>query len=117
MSNFTKFEDFELLEGTKYVLMSEVVWDIGVYKSGWQLILPRSFKFDISVPRGCEWIIDPHNRDILLAAAVHDKLLTDGHDAAFASSEFRRACIARGVDCFRAWALFLCTFLWTFTWK
>ena len=117
MSSFTKFDDFQLISGTKYAIGDTVSWDIGIKDSGWVLDLPKGFEFDLSVPRGFRWIISPHNRQILPASAVHDRLLLDGHDPAFASSEFRRACIARGVNVYVAWVLFLTTFVWTFRLK
>lgn len=117
MSSFSKFDKFSLVEGTKYIIDEDLYWDIGIKNSGWKLLLPKGFQFDMSVPSYLHWALDPHDRKILMAAAVHDKLLIDGHDAAFASSEFRRACIARGVGNDFAWALFLVTFFWTFKYK
>lgn len=78
--------------------------------------IEKGTRFDISVPRSLEWLLDPHNRDILLAALVHDELLKRGHDVAFASSEFRRAAIARGASKTFAWTLFTTTLVWT-AWK
>ena len=117
MSDFTSFDNFELVSGNTYVMGDTVTWDIGVQDSGWVLELTKGFEFDLSVPRCLEWVLSPHNRQILLASAVHDKLLLDGHDPAFASSEFRRACVARGVNVYLAWVLFLATFMWTFRLK
>ena len=119
MSAFTKFDHFERDPSTrtKYVLTKELVWDIGAKGSGWQLVIPAGTKFDISVPRVLEWALNPHDKKVLLAAAVHDELLIRGHDAAFSSSEFRRAAVARGCSHMWAWVLFLTTFMWTVKWR
>ena len=119
MSNFSEFKSFSKVrnERTKYILDEDLEWDIGVKNSGWKLVISKGTKFDISVPRYLEWFLNPHDEKILLAAVVHDELLILGHDAAFASSEFRRAAIVRGVKTSRAWMLFLTTFFWTVKWK
>jgi len=115
LSEFTQFEDYSKVEGTykTYVLNKELCWDIGSKNSGWNLLVPIGRTFDISVPKWLEWLQDPHDRAVLLAAAVHDELLTLGHDQAFASAEFRRAAIAGGVGRVKAWLLFFATLIWT----
>ena len=115
MSAFTTFNNFRKVPNTRsdYRLGADVPWEIGAKGSGWFLYLAQSFQFNISVPRLLEWVLSPHNQKILLAAAVHDELLNRGHDKAFASSEFRRACIARGVHPFFAWILFFTTLIKT----
>jgi len=112
MSKFTEFTAFSLLDGTDYQLDDDLVWDVGWKGSGMVRRLPRGFVFNLSVPRGLRWIISPHNRQILPAAAIHDEILKQGGEIAFASAEFRRACLARGVDCTTAWALFFATLIW-----
>ncbi|MCF6221631.1 MAG: DUF1353 domain-containing protein [Robiginitomaculum sp.] len=115
MSSFTKFQSFVRVASsrTDYALCEKLVWDIGAQGSGWQLIMTTGFRFNISVPHLLEWLLSPHNRQILPAAAIHDELLNRGHDKAFASSEFRRACIARGVHPAFAWVLFFATLIKT----
>ena len=54
-------------------------------------------------------LLSPHNRAVLMAARVHDELLEEGFDPAFASSEFRRALRARGLTSQYAWLLFFAT--------
>ena len=112
---FTEFESFSHIQSThkKYRLDARLVWEIGAKGSGWKLIVRAGTIFDISVPRLLEWALSPHDRRVLLAAAVHDELLVRGHDAAFASAEFRRAAIARGCSVWRAWVLFFSTLAWT----
>lgn len=113
MSAFTEFENFSLIRGKIYMLTAPVTWEIGCKGSGWVLTVPERRPFDLSVPRWLEWALSPHDRRVLLAAAIHDELLNLGHDAAFASAEFRRAAIARGVRPWFAWALFAAVFAWT----
>lgn len=115
MSEFTHFEDFEHVEGTKktYILNSKLCWEVGKLGSGWELHIKAGTEFDISVPPGLEWAQSPHDRRVLLAAAVHDELLIKGHDVGFASAEFRRALMSRGVSIFGAWILFISTLVWT----
>lgn len=112
--SFTKFEAFEQVPDTRkmYRLTKPLHWEIGAKGSGWVLSLPKGFEFDISVPRLLEWVLSPHDRRVLLAAAVHDELLNRGQDDGFASSEFRRAVIARGCPKSFAWVLFLSTLVW-----
>lgn len=115
MSKFTDFEAFypTSYSNTRYELGGPLSWEIGCRGSGWLLAIPAGTRFDISVPRWLTWALSPHDRRVLPAAAIHDALLEAGHDAAFASAEFRRACIARGVNIPFAWALFAATFVWT----
>lgn len=113
MSKFTKFEDFHLLEGSKYIAKSDTVWYVGKKDSNWPLELKAGETFDISVPKGLGVFQNRHDKDVLMGAWVHDRLLERGYDEAFASSEFRRACIARGVSKTRSWILFYSTFYYT----
>lgn len=115
MSKFSKFVDFELVAGTRklYSLKSPLIWEISSKGSGWELPLKAGLTFDISVPRFLEWAQDPHDKRVLLAALVHDELLRRGEDVAFASAEFRRALITRGISKRWAWLLFTLTLLWT----
>lgn len=113
--SFTRFEDFKRVSGQRklYKTSAPLVWEIGAKGSAWHLNIKPGTTFDISVPLWMEWALDPHDRRILLAALVHDELLRQGHDVAFASSEFRRAAIARGASKWMAWTLFTTTLVWT----
>lgn len=115
MSRFTDFDAFyAIVPGSRlYELAAPLAWDIGCEGSGWVLDLAWGTRFDISVPRWLEWVLSPHDRRVLPAAAIHDELLRKGHDAAFASAEFRRAAIARGVRPWFGWLLFAAVFFWT----
>ena len=113
--SFSTFEAFRAvrLPSRLYELTEPLDWEIGAKGSCWVLTIPPGTCFDISVPPGLDLTLSPHDRRVLPAAAIHDELLRLGHDAAFASAEFRRACIARGVRPFAAWALFLAVLAWT----
>lgn len=115
MSAFTAFTAYERVIGTRkrHVLLDDLLWEIGARGSGWVLTVPTGYTFDISVPRWLEWVLSPVDRRVLLAAAIHDRLLELGHDVAFASSEFRRAVRALGVNPIFAMALFTSTLIWT----
>ena len=99
--------------GGRYATTAPVAWDIGKLGSGWVLTIPAGFMFDSSVPRWAQWCFDPHEPRWLLAAAVHDCLLAQGHDRAFAACEWLRA--ARAMDRRkRVWVAFAGVFLWAF---
>ena len=113
--SFVDFNDFKKIKGTRrdYSLGSDLSWDIGRKGSSWRLIIKKGFKVNVSAPRLLEWAIDVHDTDLLAAATIHDWLLDESFDKAFASSEFRRALMARGVSHIKAWGLFFATLVWT----
>lgn len=115
MSNFSTFDDFAPIApgSLLYDMRSSCVWDIGKRGSGWSLELKPGRTFDISVPKWLRWLLSPHDRNVLMAARVHDELLEEGFDQAFASSEFRRALKVRGMSVGQSWVLFVATLLWT----
>lgn len=95
MSNATDFNNFIPLKDHKFRLGSVINWEIGAKGSGWLLKIPPGFVFDSSVPRGLWWVRSPDYRPWLLAAAVHDWLLENGYDRAFAAGEWLRAVRAK----------------------
>lgn len=115
MVKFSTFDDFDPISkgSLRYDLGSPTQWEIGRKGSGYYVALEPGRSFDISVPWFLRWLLSPHDRVVLLAAKLHDQLLEDGFDQAFASSEFRRALRARGVNGFYAWLLFFATFFAT----
>jgi len=114
-SEFVCCEGFFLVEGTRttYELECNLIWEIGSVGSGWILEVPKGTRFDISVPRLLEWVQSPHDRRVLLGAAVHDELLLREQHVIFASAEFYRAIRARKTPLARAYTLFVLTLLWT----
>lgn len=115
MSAFTELILIGQVEGTRktYISLEDICWEIGKEGSGYKLVIEEYTPFDISVPRCLEWAQSPHDRRLLPAAAIHDELLKRGFDKAFASAEFRRAAIARGINPAWAWILFILTLIWT----
>ena len=114
MSTFTHFSAFSRINNTnQYRLHAPLTWCIGSKTSEWHLTIPKNTTFDLSIPWFAQWLLSPHDRQLLPAAAVHDELLRRKFDVAFASAEFRRAVRARGVSPFWGWLLYLSTLLWT----
>ena len=115
MVSFSQFDDFTpVAPGSRtYVQRSPTSWDVGRKNSGYVLELKAGRPFDISTPRLLRWVQSPHDRRVLMAARVHDELLEEGFDQAFAASEFRRALKARGISTQYAWVLFFVTLLAT----
>jgi len=111
-SKFTAFSPLSGVEGADYQLDEPLTWEIGRKGSGFKLELEKGYKFNLSVPWFLSWLLSPHNKKVLLAAAVHDKLTELDYDIAFSSAEFRRAAIARGYNPVGAWALFIGTFVY-----
>jgi len=97
MSKATEFTGFQHVDGTdyKYVLTDTLYWDIGIEGSGWTLEIPNGFKFDSSVPWFLRWLVSPNYEPWLLAACVHDYLLANSFDYAFAAGEWYRAARAK----------------------
>ena len=113
MSAATEHTDWFQEPDGQYCPTAPVAWDVGKLGSGWVLTIPAGFMFDSSVPRWARWYFDPHEPLWLLAAAVHDCLLAQGHDRAFAACEWLRA--ARAMDRRkRVWVAFAGVFLWAF---
>jgi hypothetical protein len=112
--SFTKFTAYRRIgKSKKYILEEDLYWDIGKKNSGYPLKIEKGTVFDISVPRLLEFIQSPHDKKVLLGAAIHDELLKRDFDVPFASSEFRRSCIARGSNSAKAWMLFYTTLGYT----
>jgi|GEM_PF-637064 len=114
MSKFTDIVWFEPAPKSPkdFVVVEKVIWEIGREGSGLELVIPQGQIFDVSVPRALEWLVDPRDRDIAAAAAVHDQLVAEDFDIAFASAEFRRALRARGKSRVFAFSLYAATLVW-----
>lgn len=91
MSAATEHRAWLHLAATDYIPGRDLTWDIGQLGSGWTLTVPRDCRFQSSIPRVLRWLVSPHHEPWLLAAAVHDYLLAEGFDRAFAAGEWRRA--------------------------
>lgn len=90
MSKATQYDDYIHVYKNKYKLGSNLVWEIGLLGSGWELTVPKDFEFDISVPKWLQWLISPHHRAWFLGSAIHDYLLKNGFDRGFAAGEWYR---------------------------
>lgn len=65
----------EHLSGIKYVTTRDIDWGLGTPHSKTRLKIPAGRIFDVSVPKGLRWLIDPHNPTYRLAGLIHDHLL------------------------------------------
>ncbi|MEL8055062.1 MAG: DUF1353 domain-containing protein [Pseudomonadota bacterium] len=113
LARFSTFDRFELMDDQVYQLTMTLVWDVGKKRSGWIVRGQPGEQFDLSVPWWLTWLQSRHDRKMLPAAWLHDRLLKDGFDRTFAAGEFRRACRARGVSAQRAWCAWLGVLIWT----
>ncbi len=115
MAKFSEYMAASLIYKTRklYKFHDPLTWEIGKKGSGYKLEIPAGYQADVSTPRLLERFFDPHDLNLLVPAAIHDRLLEEGFDKAFASSEFRRALRARGVRPFKAWIMFFATLIHT----
>lgn len=105
MSQFTEHRDYDRLEGIKYRLTRDLVWEVGKKGSGLFVTVPTGYVFDSSIPRIMRWLISPHHPQFLLPAALHDFMLDEKYDSGTAASQWHQAAIATGMSfCMR----FLC---------
>ena len=102
MSKATSYDDFVHVEGINYKTGSDLVWHIGKKDSDWPLVIPKGTTFNSTVPLPFWWIVSPHHRAWLLAAAVHDELLKN-FDKAFAAGEWFRAARAMAKTDTKSW--------------
>lgn len=95
------------INGIRYVTMQTVEWDIGHIGSGMTILIPAGFEFDMSIPRIMRWLINPHARNSLPAACVHDWLLYCQWDRPRAAAEFNLALKAYGIGPIKRALMFL----------
>ena len=103
MSAATDFSAWAKTSENKYTMFEPLEWEIGLKGSGWLLIIPEGFLFDSSVPKWLRWLVSPDHQPWLLAAAIHDYLLVQGHDKAFAAGEWYRAARAMAKTDTKRW--------------
>lgn len=65
----------ESVGGIKYVTTRDIDWGLGTPLSKTRLKIPAGRVFDVSVPPGLRWLIDPHNPTYRIAGLIHDELL------------------------------------------
>lgn len=83
--------------GIRYIVLQGFRWEIGHKGSSLWVEVPAGETFDVSVPRGLRWLIDPHNPKYHRAAALHDSLLSRGWDRLSAGAVFGNALKAEGL--------------------
>jgi Protein of unknown function (DUF1353) len=103
MSRATEFSGWSKCSDGRWILHEPLEWNIGREGSVWVLTVPVGFSFDSSVPRWLRWIVSANHAPWLLAACVHDRLLQEGFDKAFAAGEWWRAARAMRAKDPKAW--------------
>lgn len=99
----------------RYAYRDPFTWEVGRKGSSLAITIGNinDYDFDVSVPLLLEPIQSPHETPVVIASGVHDWLLENDYDKAFASSEFRRVLRAFGIGSQRAWALYFATLFFT----
>lgn len=98
MSAYTTHDGlFVPIGGIRYRTTAEIAWERGEKGSGWWFHVPAGTAFDVSVPLPLRWIVSPHDKRFLKAAALHDAMLLAGVDRLRAAAEFNLALKADGV--------------------
>jgi hypothetical protein len=97
---------------TSYMTERPVSFELGFKGSGFTYTVPADFIFDVSVPRGLKWLINPHNPKYLKAAAIHDHMLVSGWDRPTAGGVFQAALKVSGVSSTKRLAMFFAVTLW-----
>lgn len=89
---------FRSIPGTiKYEALEAVIWEVGVKGSGLVVEAPRGTIFDVSIPWVVRFVLDPHDRRFLKAAAIHDVIRLRNWDRVTAGAIFHEALKADGV--------------------
>lgn len=112
MSAFTEHPMPLHLDGIRYTLVENLRWEIGRKGSGLWLEVPKGYSFDVSVPRALRWLINPHQRALLLPAALHDFTVEDGWEWQTSAGLWHHGLCAMGVH--SAYALFVGVSIFTF---
>lgn len=76
MSQFSSPDQWsEPIGGIRYRTTRPIDWGIGTPQSKLRMQIPVGRPFDVSVPKGLRWLIDPHAPQYRLAGVIHDELL------------------------------------------
>ncbi|GLQ26143.1 DUF1353 domain-containing protein [Sulfitobacter pacificus] len=103
------------LSGIKYVTTRDIDWGLGTPRSKTRLKIPAGRVFDVSVPRGLRWLIDPHNPKYRIAGLIHDELLhVHNWTRMRAGGEFHDALRAGGTSAICAIALWVAVSLFKY---
>ena len=96
----------------RYVLGTDLTWDVGREDSGLVVSVPAGSTFDLSIPLAIRWAFSPHDDRFLKAAALHDHLLEDAWDRATAGAVFSDALRASGVPAVQRFLMWQAVSLW-----
>ncbi|MGR3486035.1 MAG: DUF1353 domain-containing protein [Paracoccaceae bacterium] len=99
-------------DGAGYRTTAPLVWEVGRKGSGMVYYVHAGTWFDVSVPRGLRWLVDPHDRRLRKAAALHDHMLASGWDRLTAGATFAEALRADGAGPAMRLAMWLAVSLW-----
>lgn len=113
MKSFTSNHNWYIrLQGVEYVTKVPLSFDLGFKGSGFSYTVPKNFKFEVSIPKGLRWILNPHNPKYLKAAVIHDHMLERGWDRPTAGGVFQAALKVSGVGSAKRLAMFFAVTLW-----
>jgi hypothetical protein len=113
MSRFTEFSDYIAIGRDQFELTAPLHWEIGKLGSGVVYTVPKGFKFDVSIPKWLQWLLDPRDRRYLIAGAVHDSMLIDRWARNTAGIEFYHGLRAMRVGKFQSFIMSAAVFVWT----
>lgn len=114
MSHYTQSDVYaDYVGGGKYKLTRSIVWHIGS-PTGPVFVVPVGFVFDVSVPTWLRWLFLTDDPAYFKAAALHDKMLSDGWSRITAGAEFHNALKASGVSAWRRLVMWLAVSLWKY---
>lgn len=105
----------EPASGIKYRLTQPIDWGVGTPMSGLRIKIQPGKLFDVSVPRGLRWLINPHNPKYRIAGLIHDELLhVHNWTRMRAGGEFHDALRAGGTSAMCAIALWVAVSLFKY---
>lgn len=113
MSAYTDHRFVAPVEGRTYRLTARLDWRIG-HETGPRYTVPAGFAFDVSVPPGLSWLVDPHDARHFKAAALHDHMLLNGWSRITAAAEFHNALKADRVSAWRRLLMFAAVVIWRY---
>lgn len=103
----------EPVDGGKYRLVQSIIWHVGS-ATGPVYVVPVGFVFDVSVPWWLTWLFNPDDPHFFKAAALHDRMLSEGWDRITAGAEFHNALKADGVPTWQRLMMWLGVSLWKY---
>jgi len=108
MTRFTGLPD------RRFVVVEELIWEVGREGSGALITVPAGFVFDVSIPPGARWVFDPSDPAYLKASAVHDRLLIERWDRVTAGAVFHEILRTQDISLTRRLVMWLAVSLWRY---